>query len=360
MKLDLSAPPKPRAIRTAAAVKHVCIASNLPVLPERLRDGARLDNRVVLLGRRPLHDALRYFLAGKSRDAVVLHVPDRELLALCALRKLLPWRQARLVAVDLILTKPGRSFRQRLLAWIKGWLLRQVDLFLLHQKDVSGLEAAYGINVKKVRYIPYKVNSWHAVREMDVPEGDYVFSGGRSRRDYDTFCAALHDLPLPTLLLTPRREVNALHETDFDGKGVPDHVRVVHDDGSPRSWLRHMANARIVVIPVLRNSISPSGVGTYLLAMALGKCVVMSESPATRGVIEHEKQAVLVPMGDAAALREAVRRVWFDDDYRDRIAANGYAYAMSLGGVENLQRNIAEAVADHLLSREPQRDGATT
>ena len=47
--------------------------------------------------------------------------------------------------------------------------------------------------------------------------------------------------------------------------------------------------------------VSPSGVGTFLLAMALGKCVIMTESPATRGVLEHEHTAILVPMNDADA-----------------------------------------------------------
>ncbi|MGH9677332.1 MAG: glycosyltransferase, partial [Candidatus Acidiferrum sp.] len=241
--------------------------------------------------------------------------------------------------------------RQRILAWAKRRLLRRVDLMLLHQKDTAGMRECYGIDPARMRYIPYKVNSLRSVERMDIPEGEYVFSGGRSRRDYTTFCAAMAGLELPTLLLTPPDRENAFHETFLDRANAPTHVHVVHDDGSPESWLEAMARARIVVIPVLPNSISPSGVGTYLLAMALGKCVIMTESPATRDVLEHEKHAILVPMANAEALREAVRRAWHDDAYRRRIAATGQAYALSLGGVENLQRNIAQMVLGFLQSQ---------
>jgi hypothetical protein len=336
----------------AEAERVVRIASNLPVLPVRLDDGVRIENSFVRLCGNAVRDGFRYFWWSWSRDAVVLHVPDRELLVLCLLRWLMPFARARLVVVDLILTTPNRTWRQRLVAGMKRLLLRQVDLYLLHQKDVSGMEAAYGTPPERVRYVPYKVNSLATVLAMDPEEGDYVFTGGRSRRDYSTFCAAVAGLDCPTVLLTPRPEENAVHETYFDGATAPAHVRVVHDDGSPKSWIEHIARARVVVVCVSASSISPSGVGTYLLAMALGKCVIVTDSPATRGVLEHEREAVIVPTGDVEALRAAVRRVWEDDVYRRRIAAAGRAYALSLGGVESLQRNVARAVAEFLSASE--------
>jgi glycosyltransferase involved in cell wall biosynthesis len=328
------------------------VASQLLTLPARLPSGERLENATVPRRGRPFLEALRLFVHSLRRDAVILHVPTQELFILCALRLLFPFGRARVVAVDLIQTRPGTSPWQHVQAWLKRVLLGRVDLFLLHQKDISGLQECYGIPSHKVRYIPYKVNSWETVRAMNPPEGDYVFSGGRSRRDYTTFCEALRELDCPAVLLTPRPEENRLHETYFQAENLPPHLRVVHDDGSASSWIDHMARARIVVICVSPSSISPSGVGTFILAMALKKCVIITESPATRGVLEHERNAILIPMGDAAALREAVRRAWHDDSYRRRIAAGGHAYAMSLGGAETLQRNIASAIADLLRSRQ--------
>jgi hypothetical protein len=317
----------------------------MTTLPDRLRCGGRLENRTVKRRGRPWLEGFALFFASMFRDAVVLYEPTRELFVLCALRWLFPFARARLIVVDLILARPGRSFRQRVSTIVKRLLLRRVDHYLLHIKDISGLQECYGVPPGRVRYIPFKVNSWDVVRQMDVPEGEYVFTGGRSRRDYCTFCHALGALGYPALLLTPRTEENREHETFWQPHNLPGNVRLVHDDGSPRSWIGHMARARLVVICIDPCSISASGIGTYLLAMALGKCVIVTESPATRGILTHEDTAVVVPMGDAAALARAVRRAWEDDAYRERIAARGQAYALGLGGEDNLRRNIAEAGA---------------
>jgi glycosyltransferase involved in cell wall biosynthesis len=104
-----------------------------------------------------------------------------------------------------------------------------------------------------------------------------------------------------------------------------------------------MSKARFVILPVLSDVLKPSGISTYLQAMALGKCVVMSDSPATDGLIDGG-EAVLVRPGDPVALRNAISRVANDDQYRARVAAAGRAYAWSLGGEERLADDIAECV----------------
>src|SRR5258708_11274322 len=115
-------------------------------------------------------------------------------------------------------------------------------------------------------------------------------------------------LPYETILLTPGGAENAEHGTHFEPSTLPRSIRVVRDDGSARSWIEHLANARIVVLCIAPDSISASGIGTYLLAMALKKCVIITDSPATRGILEHEKTAIVIPQGDGAAMLDAVRR----------------------------------------------------
>jgi glycosyltransferase involved in cell wall biosynthesis len=85
--------------------------------------------------------------------------------------------------------------------------------------------------------------------------------------------------------------------------------------------------------------------------MALNKCVIISDCPSTNGILIDGETAILVPMRDPERLRAAIQRAWEDDDYRRRIAAGGYRYAMSLGGEETLARNVAVAVADFLNQR---------
>src|SRR5262249_30868957 len=95
-------------------------------------------------------------------------------------------------------------------------------------------------------------------------------------------------------------------------------------------------------------TISPSGVGAYLLAMALKKCVIISDCPSTWGILHDGETAVLVPMRDVEALRFAIRKAWEREPFRRRIAEGGYRYACGLGDAATLVRNIAVAVADFL------------
>ncbi|HEX8362139.1 MAG TPA: glycosyltransferase, partial [Longimicrobium sp.] len=110
--------------------------------------------------------------------------------------------------------------------------------------------------------------------------------------------------------------------------------------------------AHAVVLPIQPGRLSPSGIGTYLVAMALGKCVVITESAATRGILD-DRHAVLVPPADAEALRAAVARVAEDRELRERTARGGREYALSLGGDERLERDIVAELAEMMAPSYP-------
>ena len=97
-----------------------------------------------------------------------------------------------------------------------------------------------------------------------------------------------------------------------------------------------MAGARLVVLPISPDAISPAGIGTYILAMTLGKCAVITDFPATRGILQNGEEAIIVPMQDPVALCEAIYKAWNNDEYRRRIALKGRSYAMRLEGEEAL------------------------
>ena len=181
----------------------------------------------------------------------------------------------------------------------------------------------------------------------EFPCGDYVFTGGRSRRDFVTFCLALRTLGYPAVIVTSRSEEAVLHETYIDNSLVPNNVRIIHDDGTPESWIHWISGSRLVVLCISDDSISPSGVGVYLEAMGVGKCVIITDCPASRDILENGNQAIIVERGNVAALTDAIQRAWEDLDYRNGIARRGREYAASLGGECDLNQRFSDVISKH-------------
>jgi glycosyltransferase involved in cell wall biosynthesis len=161
-------------------------------------------------------------------------------------------------------------------------------------------------------------------------------------------------LPYRVKILCPETELCLEHGTDLAtlSANLPPNVDIEHDDGSYESWLSAMACSRMVVLPITQASMYAHGAGTYLVAMALKKCVIVSENEGSHGILDGG-QAILVPVGDPDALRRAIVRAWEDDSYRDKIAEAGYKYAVSMGDEESMQRRILEASRQFLVGFTP-------
>jgi glycosyltransferase involved in cell wall biosynthesis len=63
----------------------------------------------------------------------------------------------------------------------------------------------------------------------------------------------------------------------------------------------------------------PFGITSLLEAMAMAKAVVVSDTEGLRGIVQHEKTGLVVPPGDPAALRRAVRELLADDVAREAL-----------------------------------------
>jgi glycosyltransferase involved in cell wall biosynthesis len=223
-------------------------------------------------------------------------------------------------------------------AVIKRTLLSRVDHFIHYFKDISGYRS-FGVGKDRSSYVPFKVNIFGNQPPM-VPVGDYVFTMGVSLRDYDTYIRAIATLPYPAAI----PEYSFLH---FEGKDdafrwskdtVPSNLRILPDTGDRSDLLRNLAAARVVVIPIRKSSLCASGISTYLDAMYLGKCVIVTEGPGASDLLSD--QAILVPAEDPVALGEAISKAWNDDAFREAMAERGRLYAISLGGEPEMLARI--------------------
>lgn len=331
---------------------RMTVITNLAALANVRRDG--VDVRVLPFAgvRASFADQLRSCWRAAWADYVVINCSPHDLFLACACKLLMPFGRSRVVSLDTVLPVPHPgSASRRLVLRGKKLLFSQVDLFIEYFKETAGYERHYGIPRRKFRYVPFKINRYERVLKTPTSDQGYIFCGGNTRRDFGTLIAAIRDLPYKVRIVTMRDAVIEASGTTLDEKNLPPNVEVVRHDGS-ESFLDHVAGARLVALPIRRENISASGIGVYLASMALGKCVIISEGPAVNGVVP-DGAAVLVPPEDPAALHEAIRRAYTDDEYRRRIAEAGQAYALSLKGEERL----CESVLDVLLADRSSRLG---
>ncbi|HEX3945976.1 MAG TPA: glycosyltransferase [Rhizomicrobium sp.] len=231
-------------------------------------------------------------------------------------------------------------FKQRVAALIKRVLFSRVSHFIHYFRDLSGYTRYFGISGARSSYVSFKVNIQDVHLSPEEFGEDYIFTMGRSLRDYDTYIRAIAALPYPAA-------IPEFSFSEFEGKdetfawtkeNVPPHLNILRDSGSAADLVRNIAKARLVVIPTQASSICASGLSTYLDAMYLGKCVIISRGPGASDVLTD--QALFVPPHDVAALKEAITRAWEDDSLRKRTAESARNYAFSLGGEKEFLQRI--------------------
>jgi glycosyltransferase involved in cell wall biosynthesis len=284
--------------------------------------------------------AIEFIRKCLQSDLVILNIDQERLMLASLLRLIVPSARFRLVSVDLILRTP-RTVIGCLKAFFKRICLSRVDCFILYFKNVQGYRRYYDIGPDRAVYVPFKVNGWELItaRPRGTADGDYVLCAGRTLRDIETFVEAMKRAGCPGVLLQQRRELLDAHGTAAWSGELPPNLKLVVDDSDRlEDFIDFIAKARLVVIPRFKYDIAPTGISTYLVAMALNKCVIISEGPGAGDVLED--QAIIVPPEHPEKLAEEIKNLWNDEDRRARVAARGYEYAMSLGGHERLLSDI--------------------
>jgi glycosyltransferase involved in cell wall biosynthesis len=276
-------------------------------------------------------------------DLLLVNGDVPAILMLSFVLSLFPFLKKRLVAVDLVLRKP-KGLVSRTSAFIKKLLFARVDHFVNYFRDLDGYRRYYGIGPNRSSFVSFKPNIRGRLPFQAHPDGEYVLCFGRSLRNYDSFIDAVAALPYPAAIPAPNFELLRAHGSRFSYKltDLPDSLKLLEDNGTPSSLIEFFEGARIVVIPILRDSLCASGIGTYLNAMLMGKCVIISEGPGVSDLLSDE--AIIVPADDTAALIDAIRRAWEDRELREKVALSGQRFAESLGGEQDLLQRILDSV----------------
>ena len=303
--------------------------SNIHSLPTKQRNGFEIDLCKYPKSKMSFESLVRFFFMSFKYDYILLDSTSFGLFGFAFLKLIVPFNPCKLIALDLILAKP-KGFKER---------LKQIHLFLLYFKNTSGYEKIFHLNAKKVRYVPFKVNCYELVLKTKISDEGYIFTGGKTRRDFQTLLKAVRDLPYPVKIVTPANDELIKHGSYLDESLLPTNIEVIHDDGSAESFIKFIAASKLVVLPIRKENISASGIGVYIMSMALKKCVIISKGPGVEDVITPE-MAILVPPEDPIALKLAIERAYNDDSFRKKFEESGYSYAINLRGEERLLESI--------------------
>ena len=303
-----------------------------------------------------------------ARSLLYRLLPDPVALALEAFRRrrdydcVISWydRAALAYAFLLVVTR-SRSPHVALLTWLsrpKRLALRllqgRIDRIVLWsdmQRELS--TAFFGIEPAKLVSVPHLVDEefW---RPMDSPVLDWIAAAGSSQRDYGTLLDAIAGLPVTCRIATLAQALDvktidlAVTQRSLASHEIP--ANVILGGASEKEMREIYARSRFVVLPLLP-SFRDSGITVAVEAMAMGKAIICSRTYGMVDIVEHGVNGILVPPGDAAALRAAIVDLCDHPEEAERMGQEGrrraetvYSLARFTAGVRTV---IDEVLAEH-------------
>jgi hypothetical protein len=275
----------------------------------------------------------KLYWSARRSDHLVIDFDVMDLMCLAALFTIFGRGRCRITTLDLFIGNPHRRDMG-----IIRWCVRKVDRMLVYFRDTHAFERLLDAPASKFRYVPFKINGVELIPMLTPGEDGYIYCGGRSRRDFRTLFEAVKDLPYPVKVVTSDEASMRPHGSTMEGLSVPANVEIILRDSDQRFFLECMSRATLVVLPLITDTLTQAGIGVYIQAMALRKCVIISSGLGVRDVLTD--QAVVVEPGNPAVLREWIERLWNDAALRWEYADRGYRYATPLGGEDELFRSV--------------------
>jgi glycosyltransferase involved in cell wall biosynthesis len=173
----------------------------------------------------------------------------------------------------------------------------------------------------------------------------YVLSAGLELRDYRTLLEAVDGLPV-TLVVAAG---SPWSKDQFPpGVDLPPNVVVGrYEADEMRELYRHASLVAVSVLPTRR----ACGMNVVGEAWAMGKPVVATATAGLGEYITDGVNGLLVPAGDAAALRSAMSAIMASDDLAHRLGTQGRAYVRSNLSLANFEAVVTTSIESGLTAR---------
>ena len=291
--------------------------------------------------------ALRSFviLFGRRHSDFVLAWTHLEALPTILLKSLLFRKDPKIVLVGFIYTPRSNSFLQRIRYWYFRWLLGHIHCAVVHsQIELYDYTQLFGFWRKKFVLMPFGTHvNIIPPPNVTVP---YIFSAGRSGRDYNILLKVMENLPYHL-----RIACDMLHpEADCQ-----DRVTVLRNCYNS-DYLRELTGAELVVITLAAKHIS-AGQMVLIESMGLGKPVIITQTETTQEYAQHDKNVWFVPMGDEEKLKEAIDYFMERPDERKRIGDEARKTFHEKYSMEAATERLCQLLNDMSTGNWPPRNG---
>jgi len=272
--------------------------------------------------------AVRAFLKARKYDVIYSWhaVIGLVFASLCRVFRI---DKPKIVVAQLIVPRKGDSLAQRMKIAFTRYALKRVDCVIVYSRvEVQQFKLDYSTSRTKFVFVPLGID---ASEDASCSNGGYVFSGGRSNRDYYTLIAAMRGTAYTAHIAAQRFNIKGVH--------VPANVHP-HFDAFGEKFKSLLSGAALVVIPLDRPDES-SGQLVLLQAMSMGKAIIVTES---RGIADYcvaGETAALVPQHDPQALRQSIQDFMNSDARREQMGKTAQEFAQKFT-LQKQAKNIAD------------------
>lgn len=276
--------------------------------------------------------------ARPAPDVVVIS-SDIEALVFGLVRLLAQRRRTLIAFTPFIYT----SRPDRRIEWLRrryyGFVLRAVDVAIVHSRlELTRYPALFPHARTRYVFAPYGLHVTDRealIAAAPVPARPLVVAAGRSGRDYATLLRAVEGLPVDTHIICDQPGLIPPYPANGGVRVLAD----CHED----ALIEEMARASVVVVPLSVADIS-AGQMVLIQAKALQRPLIVTDTPTTRDYVTDGEDGLLVPLGDAAALRAAIQRVTSEPGLADRLARNAAASYLARHDAMSALRAMVAAV----------------
>ncbi|GGY55105.1 glycosyltransferase family 4 protein [Pseudoduganella albidiflava] len=282
-----------------------------------------------------LRAGIRSLVTSRTNPEAVVLGSDIEVLIFAPLRALFS-RRTQIVLLGFILTPRQHPLLNRLRLLYFRFVMSFVDKVICHsKKERERYSELFANGRTEVFYIPHGTHIYGREELPEASNSPYILTAGRSGRDYGTLFDAVAGLPI---------ELHVVCDNDkpLAGLAIPPNVKVLRNcyDGD---YVDQLKNARFVVVPLGVADIS-AGQMVLLQAMAFNKATVITRTLTVEDYVSDGNEAVLVPQGDAAAMRAAIVRLLDDAPYTAQMADRALDAFDNRFDMKAFVRNLVAAV----------------